>query len=947
MLHGKGVAKDETGAVKMLKGAAEQDHAEAMCMLASLYSDGLAGFKANKQDALALYTTAAALGSDEAKYKKLVLEDLVSRETELEQLQKKIGKINDGFIQLQLERAANEEVSHAYKGAGFFLSNMKSETPARARIEQAKRAELEIQKLRQQVVEKEQETQTFSQKMDAGQSEVKVLRERIAFLEDAAEGTFGKMETLNNRCKQLEASEMQLKSHVKDLLAENTELRAVADWAKNQRVEALKQALSSVVKTTISEQNEREKMLRTELQNVRRQLAQATAASANGGKVIVETPVETPDDSGQFLKRVRRDMLMQEILLKEILTGMRHEGDYHDHIEFLKEAVSVADQSEKLFQGACEEILDRVDGGTEELTDEETKNLRGALKRILKSIEDKNRPESASRLNTATRTVVTEMDEIRNHISRISDIMVDAMSTSGVPSDEQKKEISMLQQGISEVAAKFAEHRNETHEHVESGKVDKRYLHEHLVMDKDIQAISKNLQLLAEGKQLSAEEKAEILQIQQTNQTPAASRIGTAGSRSKGNKDVGGQFRPPSANRATMTDAGRRGSRSPTGAKGMYGKDMGSSPVNFGSPHSVDGSVTLQVIQESIAKLADQAGGQNSERLDEAFKHVNKRLDKVLGAVRGDYTPTSSRPITPVHGWVIGDDGERKYTRGKGSDAGSQVDESEFMKHAGTPGLKWAEIEVTPSGLQWECFGADKPMHAQELRHPELAALLAQKRELTQQEWDSLGITDLRHDTFIQAGDSFYTPALQQLAGDTEIKHQELADALQHKDEFTLQDLQEMNIGDLTFNHWIKVRNKFYKPAPEPRAAHGRHRVRHSTRRDEHVGGEQSVAGGAVHDKIAEERNARVKAEMDLQIAQYKSRIEILESEKRQVEFEKNALEAELRLATNEVKRTNMELEANQKNLEQQIAFEKAMVSFHAVPLSASVEHTMAQMLLK
>ena len=73
----------------MLKGAAEQDHAEAICMLASLHSDGLAGFKENKQDALALYTTAAGLGSDEAKYKKLVLEDLVARETELEALQQK------------------------------------------------------------------------------------------------------------------------------------------------------------------------------------------------------------------------------------------------------------------------------------------------------------------------------------------------------------------------------------------------------------------------------------------------------------------------------------------------------------------------------------------------------------------------------------------------------------------------------------------------------------------------------------------------------------------------------------------------------------------------------------------------------------------------------------------------------------------------------------------
>jgi predicted nucleic acid-binding Zn-ribbon protein len=872
MLHGKGVAKDETGAAKMLKGAAEQDHAEAMCMLASLYSDGLAGFKENKQDALALYTTAAGLGSDEAKYKKLVLEDLVARETELEALQKKIGKINDGFIQLQLERAANEEVTHAYKGAGFFLSNMKSETPARARIEQAKRAEQEIQKLRHQVVEKEQKTQSFAQQVDAGKHEVQELLERIAILEQASDGAAGRMEALNSKCKQLEASENQLKNQVKDLLAENTELRAVADWAKNQRVEALKQALSSVVKTTISEQNEREKMLRTELQNIRKQLAQATAAAAlaDGGKKVA-LPEETPDDSGAFLKRVRRDMLMQEILLKEILTGMRHEGDYYEHVEFLKEAVSVADQGEKLFQGACEEILDRVDAGTEELTDDETINLREALKRILKSIEDKRRPESSSRLNTATQKAATELDDIRNNVARISDIMIDMMSSPGPPSEGQKKEINMLQQGISEVAAKFAGHRDEVHEHVEAGKVDKRYLDEHPALDKDIAALHKNLQLLVEGKPLSAEVKAEMLKIQQTNQTPAASRIGTAGSRSKGQKDVGGQFRPPSASRATMTEAGRCGSRSPTGAKGLHsqhGKDIASSPVNFGSPHAVDSSVTLQVIHDSIAKLADQAGGQSAERLDEAFKHVNKRLDKVLGAVRGDYTPSSSRPITPVHGWVVGEDGERRFTRAgtKGSDAGSQVDESEFLKHSTTPGLRWVEV------------GTEQP------------------------------------------------------AGGTELSHDGLAEALQHRDEFTVEDLQDMEVTGLTFDHWIKVRDKFFKPAPEARAP-GR-RTRHSTRRDEHRGdhsrAEHAGQGGAA---LADERIARARAEMDLQLAEYKSKIEILESEKRQVEFEKNALEAELRLANNEVKRTNMELDANKKNLEQQIAFEKAMVSFRVVHL--------------
>ena len=118
-----------------------------------------------------------------------------------------------------------------------------------------------------------------------------------------------------------------------------------------------------------------------------------------------------------------------------------------------------------------------------------------------------------------------------------------------------------------------------------------------------------------------------------------------------------------------MTDAERRRSHSPKHAK----HDTASSPVNFQGKDSVDASLTLQVIQESIAKLG---GGQNAERFDEAMDSITKRLDKVLVAVRGDdYSSRgSSRPVTPggtpLQGHIIP----------RGSDAGSQVDESEFRQ---------------------------------------------------------------------------------------------------------------------------------------------------------------------------------------------------------------------------------------------------------------------------
>ena len=770
MLHGKGAKKDEAGALTMLQGASQQDHTEAMCLLASLHADGLAGLKQNKENALALYAQAANLGSEEARYKRLVMEDLVARETELEALQAKIGKINDGFIQLQLERAANEEVSHAYKGAGFFLSNMKSETPARARIEQAKRAESEIKKLRHQVAEKEHETQSCSDQIESLKIEVQVLLGKIEFLDEASEGAAGKIETLTNQCKRLEASEVLLKNQVKDLLAENTELRAVADWAKNQRVEALKQALSSVVKTTISEQNEREKLLRIELKSLRKQLA--AAVPGQGGKPMQQD--DELDDSAAFLKRVRRDMLMQEILLKEILTGVRHEEDYHDHVEFVREAVQRADDGERLLQGACEEVLDHIDNSHEEMTDDETKNLRTALKRIMNSIRDKKRPQSPPRLNTTMTRVTQHMDDIRGHITRITESLIEAHKT---PQDitvtpEQKKqakerkeaELRDLSAAIAEIEIKFQDHVQQVQIDIEEGKADPWVIDHHADIDKAIKQVKKTI---AMGGELSAENLRLLQDIKKAHQTPAGSRIGTAGSHSIRQRDAAGQFRPPSGNRGTMTDAGR--SRSPP----RHGASAGTSPINFGADEA-EGSVTLRVIQESIEKLAEQTSGKSAEQFDDAMSHVNKRLDKVLREIRGDMgSRGSSRPMTPVQGYIIGEDGHRRHKTS--SDAGSQADDGEF------------------------------PVHGRK----------------------------------------------------------------RHGDKGPKSD---------------------------------------------------------VYEKLVQEQTARVKAELDLQIAECKARIEILEAEKSKLESEKSALDAEKRLAGNEAKRALMELDAMKKNVEQQIAFEKAMV---------------------
>jgi hypothetical protein len=62
-----------------------------------------------------------------------------------------------------------------------------------------------------------------------------------------------------------------------------------------------------------------------------------------------------------------------------------------------------------------------------------------------------------------------------------------------------------------------------------------------------------------------------------------------------------------------------------------------------------------------------------------------------------------------------------------------------------------------PTGLRWEFTGTAKPAHGRELHNVGLAAALAHRTELTQQEWDGFGIEDLRHDDFVKSGNSYFT----------------------------------------------------------------------------------------------------------------------------------------------------------------------------------------------
>ena len=64
------------------------------------------------------------------------------------------------------------------------------------------------------------------------------------------------------------------------------------------------------------------------------------------------------------------------------------------------------------------------------------------------------------------------------------------------------------------------------------------------------------------------------------------------------------------------------------------------------------------------------------------------------------------------------------------------------------------------SGLEWQNIGPSRPPEGRELTasDPDLAKALTSKLMLTQEEWDAIGIRDLRKDDFIKSGDSYFKP---------------------------------------------------------------------------------------------------------------------------------------------------------------------------------------------
>ena len=87
------------------------------------------------------------------------------------------------------------------------------------------------------------------------------------------------------------------------------------------------------------------------------------------------------------------------------------------------------------------------------------------------------------------------------------------------------------------------------------------------------------------------------------------------------------------------------------------------------------------------------------------------------------------------------------------------------------------------SGLKWEFAGTSEPVTGQELINPRLEETLSRKTELTQDEWDAVGIRGLSKDHFIKSGDSYFKPA-------------DLVVSIQGGDEFELPYPLQKDVGE-------------------------------------------------------------------------------------------------------------------------------------------------------
>jgi TPR repeat protein len=697
IFSGHGTTADVPAAIVLMRAAMSQGHVEAMCFLAGHYAEGTAGLDKDLDRAFELYSQASQHGSEEAQYRLWVVADQRKREAELENLNSRMSKIHQGFIALQLERAANDEITHSYAAAGVGLSPGKAlETQgARARVAQARRAEREIRTLRDEVETLAAQGTAAAEERDALASELAALRARVAELEAALGMERARAEALDAANRTLAAADAEQRAQVQQLLGENQELETVAAWAKAQRVDALQQALATTVKSTMVEQDAREKRLRAEIGQLRVRLEQAGAgagagadgAGASGGPLQALEDVE--EQSRAMLRRMRRDMLVQEVLLGEVLAGVR-DAELHEQIELLKECLGAAEDSEGELGRAIEEVLDHVDSESG-LDDAEAAGLRESLTRVVASIGlGRARTPGTPMTPGGTRVppageILQENRSLREKVLRLSPRIRSAAALAaagargggGGGAPDGSLEIEVLRQEVAAMLEHSREHAAQLSAAASSGLIEAAEAEELSIVEAVAQDFAR--QLTEPGspdtpasRSVAAESAGESSLDRLRRLDERRREDGAEGAEASGASGTAGS---PEA--ATPL---RQGSRSPPGKAAAAGAPSGASPQRL-SPQRVRGAAGAAGAGAERRASAERHRSRSREHSREAAARRGAGGDGVtLQAIQGLHEDLAKR-IQNMLGGAAGAEGAAAAPVAKADRAGAGAEAATAAVH--------------------------------------------------------------------------------------------------------------------------------------------------------------------------------------------------------------------------------------------------------------------------
>ena len=128
------------------------------------------------------------------------------------------------------------------------------------------------------------------------------------------------------------------------------------------------------------------------------------------------------------------------------------------------------------------------------------------------------------------------------------------------------------------------------------------------------------------------------------------------------------------------------------------------------------------------------------------------------------------------------------------------------------PGQVWSEIT---SGLKWEDGGPALVKTGTELRLEQLTDALSRKQTFSQMEWDLLAVPTLTKHNYVKAGNQYLRPTEpdRRVPAGNAIHSEALSLALATRNEFSEEEIESFKLSTLTYQHYIAVGGVYFQPA--------------------------------------------------------------------------------------------------------------------------------------